>query len=62
MFKTDNVLVNTKTPPILLQFVCDNVSFSGVVIDGCDRKRSEDFEVFVGGVETTLTSGKYEFQ
>ena len=62
MYKTDNIPLNTKTPPVLLQFLSNGVSFSDLIVDGCDSKRSENFEVFVGGIEKTLNSGKYEFQ
>ena len=62
MYKTDNIPLNSKTPPVLLQFLSNGVSFSDLIVDGCDSKRSEDFEVFVGGIEKTLNSGKYEFQ
>lgn len=61
IFKTDQDPSNTTMGPLLLQFHSNSFLFSRLTIDGCDGKKNESNQVFVGGCEMNITSGKYEF-
>lgn len=61
IFKTDHDPSNTTMGPLLLQFHSNSFLFSRLTIDGCDGKKNESNQVFVGGCEMNIQSGKYEF-